>query len=213
MSYRCIIGKGHTDYKEILSLCDVLPVLENPFIRFRAFIIFMTVTYYFEPYMAPIGLLLFFLKHFLVNRYLGQKQTAVTETVLNVSDEEEDPEDKEEDKEEKKSIKEKLQAIQEVSFMVQNGLGYAAHFCEAVKNTFNFSVPFLSLIALVSLLLISLVLALFDLRTIIIVVGSVKFIKNLIVPGWESNNELLDFLSRVPDDRLLEETRELPGGQ
>ena len=33
-----------------------------------AFIIFMTVTYYFEPYMAPIGLLLFFLKHYIVTR-------------------------------------------------------------------------------------------------------------------------------------------------
>lgn len=33
-----------------------------------AFIIFMTVTYYFEPYMAPIGLLLFFLKHYIVKR-------------------------------------------------------------------------------------------------------------------------------------------------
>ena len=28
----------------------------------------MTVTYYFEPYMAPIGLLLFFLKHYLITR-------------------------------------------------------------------------------------------------------------------------------------------------
>ena len=33
-----------------------------------SFIIFMTVTYYFEPYMAPIGLLLFFLKHYIVAR-------------------------------------------------------------------------------------------------------------------------------------------------
>ena len=49
-----------------------------------------------------------------------------------------------------------------------------------------------------------------DLRTIILILGSVKFIKNLVVPGWESNNELLDFLSRVPDDRLLQETREIP---
>ena len=36
-----------------------------------SFIIFMTVTYYFEPYMAPIGLLLFFLKHYIVARYIG----------------------------------------------------------------------------------------------------------------------------------------------
>ena len=39
-----------------------------------AFIIFMTVTYYFEPYMAPIGLLLFFLKHFIVTRYYWNKE-------------------------------------------------------------------------------------------------------------------------------------------
>ena len=37
-----------------------------------AFIIFMTVTYYFEPYMAPIGLLLFFLKHYIVTRYTNK---------------------------------------------------------------------------------------------------------------------------------------------
>ena len=174
-----------------------------------AFIIFMTVTYYFEPYMAPIGLLLFFLKHFLVNRYLGQKQTAVTETVLNVSDEEEDPEDKEEDKEEKKSIKEKLQAIQEVSFMVQNGLGYAAHFCEAVKNTFNFSVPFLSWLAIIILTVVSIFLFFIPCRVIIMLWGINKFSRQLIMPGTVPNNELLDFLSRVPNDEMLRDSREL----
>ena len=45
---------------------------------------------------------------------------------------------------------------------------------------------------------------------VIMITGSIKFIKNLIRPGHEANNELLDFLSRVPDDKMLLETRELP---
>jgi hypothetical protein len=31
----------------------------------------MTITYYFEPYMVPVGLLLIFLKHYLVTSYIG----------------------------------------------------------------------------------------------------------------------------------------------
>ena len=79
-------------------------------------------------------------------------------TDINVSDEEDDNDDKEEDKEEKKSLREKLQAVQEVTALVQNALGYAAHFCEAVKNTFNFSVPFLSWLAIIILSSVSIFL-------------------------------------------------------
>ena len=193
-----------------------------------AFIIFMTVTYYFEPYMAPIGLLLFFLKHYLVSRsvllyfrtllgikllrisrYLSPKQPFITEADPNVSDEEDDTEEKEEDKEEKKSIKEKLQAIQEVSFMVQDALGYAAHFCEAVKNTFNFSVPFLSWLAIIILTVVSIFLFFIPCRVIIMLWGINKFSRQLIMPGTVPNNELLDFLSRVPNDEMLKDSREL----
>ena len=191
-----------------------------------AFIIFMTVTYYFEPYMAPIGLLLFFLKHYLVtrlvnryqiqlpqnivlSRYFGPKQLPLAEADVNLSDEEDDPEEKEEDKEEKKSIKEKLQAIQEVSFMVQNALGYAAHFCEAVKNTFNFSVPFLSWLAIIILTVVSIFLFFIPCRVIIMLWGINKFSRQLIMPNTVPNNELLDFLSRVPNDEMLKDSREL----
>lgn len=186
----------------------------------------MTVTYYFEPYMAPIGLLLFFLKHYLVtrlvnryqiqlpqnivlSRYFGPKQLPLAEADVNLSDEEDDPEEKEEDKEEKKSIKEKLQAIQEVSFMVQNALGYAAHFCEAIKNTFNFSVPFLSWLAIIILTVVSIFLFFIPCRVIIMLWGINKFSRQLIMPNTVPNNELLDFLSRVPNDEMLKDSREL----
>ena len=133
----------------------------------------------------------------------------MAEADLNLSDEEDDPEEKEEDKEEKKSIKEKLQAIQEVSFMVQNALGYAAHFCEAIKNTFNFSVPFLSWLAIIILTVVSIFLFFIPCRVIIMLWGINKFSRQLIMPNTVPNNELLDFLSRVPNDEMLKDSREL----
>jgi hypothetical protein len=40
---------------------------------FAAFFVFMTITYYFEPYMVPVGLLLIFVKHYIATSYIGNK--------------------------------------------------------------------------------------------------------------------------------------------
>ncbi len=46
-------------------------------------------------------------------------------------------------------------------------------------------------------------------RFLVIVWGINKFGKKLVRPNYEPNNELLDFLSRVPDDEELLDAREL----
>jgi hypothetical protein len=46
-------------------------------------------------------------------------------------------------------------------------------------------------------------------RFLVIVWGINKFAKKLVRPEFEPNNELLDFLSRVPDDEELLDAREL----
>ena len=98
--------------------------------------------------------------------------------------------------------------------MVQNALGMVASHCEAVKNTFNYSVPFLSWLAVVLIFAIALVLYFISLRFLVMVWGVNKFTKKLIRPDYEPNNELLDFLSRVPDDETLVDYREIRvGGQ
>ena len=142
-------------------------------------------------------------------RFSGQKNRAESVTDINVSDEEDDNDEKEEDKEEKKSLREKLQAVQEVTALVQNALGYAAHFCEAVKNTFNFSVPFLSWLAIIILSIVSIFLFFIPCRVIIMLWGVNKFSRSLLMPNSVPNNELLDFLSRVPNDEMLKDSREL----
>ena len=92
---------------------------------------------------------------------------------------------------------------------MQNALGYVAHLAEGVKNTFNFSVPFLSYLAIVVLLAIGVVLYYINLRYLLIIWGINKFSKKLIRPNYVPNNELLDFLSRVPDDEELIDYREM----
>lgn len=48
------------------------------------------------------------------------------------------------------------------------------------------------------------------LRYIILIWGINKFTKRLRKPNYISNNELLDFLSRCPTNRQLEQWEELP---
>lgn len=71
---------------------------------------------------------------------------------------------------------------------------YAKH-----QSTFDFTVPFLSVLAMVVLLLASVLLFFVPLRWLILVWGVNKFTKKLRSPNAIDNNELMDFLSRVPD--------------
>lgn len=105
--------------------------------------------------------------------------------------------------EEKKSLKERLQAIQEVTQTVQNSIGYIASLCERVKNLFNFTVPYLSYLAMILAILGAVVLYFIPLRYLILTWGVNKFSRKIVRPHSVPNNELLDLISRVPDDEEL----------
>ncbi|XP_016768666.1 multiple C2 and transmembrane domain-containing protein isoform X7 [Apis mellifera] len=120
-----------------------------------------------------------------------------------------DDDDDDKDKEEKKSLKERLQAIQEVTQTVQNSIGYIASLCERVKNLFNFTVPYLSYLAMILAILAAVVLYFIPLRYLILTWGVNKFSRKIVRPHSVPNNELLDLISRVPDDEELLNYREL----
>eukprot|EP00058_Branchiostoma_floridae_P016503 XP_002601991.1 hypothetical protein BRAFLDRAFT_82577 [Branchiostoma floridae] len=111
--------------------------------------------------------------------------------------------------EKSKSFKEKLQAIQDVCQTVQNGLDEVASLGESVKNAFNWTVPFLSWLAVITLAIATVVLYFIPLRYLVLVWGINKFTKKLRNPNAIPNNELLDFLSRVPSDEELIDCKEL----
>ncbi|XP_069137876.1 LOW QUALITY PROTEIN: multiple C2 and transmembrane domain-containing protein 1-like [Argopecten irradians] len=179
-----------------------------------AFIAYLVIVWCFELYMLPITLLIIFLKNFIIVSVTGAFASSSTmEDAYVDSDDEDDDDDKDKakkaDKEEKKSFKEKLHAIQEVCLQVQQGMDMAASLGERIKNTFNWTVPWLSMLAVIALTIGVVVLYSIPLRFLILAWGINKFTKKLRAPNAIPNNELLDFLSRVPSDSELIQYREL----
>uniref|UniRef100_A0A8C1HDI7 Multiple C2 domains, transmembrane 2a n=1 Tax=Cyprinus carpio carpio TaxID=630221 RepID=A0A8C1HDI7_CYPCA len=109
-------------------------------------------------------------------------------------------EDEDEKESEKKGLMEKIHMVQEIVLTVQNTLDEVACIGERVKNTFNWSVPFLSFLACLVLFLATAALYYIPLRYIVLVWGVNKFTKKLFNPYAIDNNEILDFLKRVPSD-------------
>ncbi|XP_012659898.1 multiple C2 and transmembrane domain-containing protein 2 isoform X2 [Otolemur garnettii] len=101
---------------------------------------------------------------------------------------------------EKKGLIERIYMVQDIVSTVQNILEEVASFGERIKNTFNWTVPFLSSLACLILAAATVTLYFIPLRYIILIWGINKFTKKLRNPYSIDNNELLDFLSRAPSD-------------
>ncbi|XP_046822719.1 multiple C2 and transmembrane domain-containing protein isoform X5 [Vespa crabro] len=201
-----------------------------------ALTLFVLGCYYFEPYMIPALALLILLKYYLlnmedgsgINQWICGQVAAVTGASLThqtsphfqdtsemmsddgpvtPGDDDDDEDDK--DKEEKKSLKERLQAIQEVTQTVQNSIGYIASLCERIKNLFNFTIPYLSYLAMTLTIIGAAVLYYIPVRYLILVWGVNKFSRKILRPHSVPNNEVLDLISRVPDDEEILNYREL----
>lgn len=181
---------------------------DSPPRSLAAFVLFLFVVWNFELYMIPLVLLsLLTWNYFLI---ISGKDNRQRDTVLEDMLEDEEEEDDKDDKDsEKKGFINKIYAIQEVCISVQNILDEVASFGERIKNTFNWTVPFLSWLAIVALCVFTLILYFIPLRYIVLVWGINKFTKKLRSPYAIDNNELLDFLSRVPSDVQVVQYQEL----
>ncbi|XP_065601547.1 multiple C2 and transmembrane domain-containing protein 1 [Cyrtonyx montezumae] len=200
---------------------------DSPPRSLAAFLLFLFVVWNFELYMIPLALLLLLAwNYFLIISGKDNRQhDTVVEDMLEDEEEEDDRDDKSlprSDKitwlwystsgilqEREKGFMDKLYAIQEVCVSVQNILDEVASFGERIKNTFNWTVPFLSWLAIVALCVFTVILYFIPLRYIVLVWGINKFTKKLRSPYAIDNNELLDFLSRVPSDVQVVQYHEL----
>ncbi|XP_037608952.1 multiple C2 and transmembrane domain-containing protein 1 isoform X6 [Sebastes umbrosus] len=170
-----------------------------------SFLLFVVVVWNFELYMLPLALLLLLVWNYF---FSCSRETAdmSVEAMFEWEDEEEDKEDKES---EHKGFMDKLYAIQDVFISVQSALDDVASYGERIKNTVNWTVPFLSCLAIAALSSATVLLYLIPLRYLVLAWGVNKFTKKLRDPYMIDNNELLDFLSRVPSDVQVMHYREL----
>ncbi|XP_068103709.1 multiple C2 and transmembrane domain-containing protein 1 isoform X4 [Hyperolius riggenbachi] len=181
---------------------------DSPQRSLAAFLIFLIVVWNFEIYMIPLALLLFLTWNYflIVSGKDNKTQDMVMEDMFEDEDEEDDKDDKDS---EKKGFMNKLYAIQEVCVSVQNVLDEVASLGERIKNTFNWTVPFLTWMVIIALCVATAVLYFIPLRYLVLLWGINKFTKKIRSPYTIDNNEILDFLSRVPSDVQLVQYREL----
>ncbi|XP_042250659.1 multiple C2 and transmembrane domain-containing protein 1 isoform X2 [Thunnus maccoyii] len=170
-----------------------------------SFVLFVVVVWNFELYMLPLALLLLLVWNYFFSSSRDTTDVSM-EAMFEWEDEEEDKDDKDS---EHKGFMDKLYAIQDVFISVQNALDEVASYGERIKNTVNWTVPFLSWLAITALCLATVLLYLIPLRYLVLAWGVNKFTKKLRDPYMIDNNELLDFLSRVPSDVQVMQYREL----
>nr|XP_046258857.1 multiple C2 and transmembrane domain-containing protein 2 isoform X2 [Scatophagus argus] len=158
-----------------------------------AFLVFVVTVWYWEFYMLP-----FFLVLLILWNYLQVRSGRVSQDLDNMDLADEDEDDEKES--ERKGLMEKIHMVQDTIITLQNLLDEIASFGERIKNTFNWSVPFLSSLAFLVFTFAAILTYYIPVRYVVLIWGINKFTKKLRNPYSIDNNEVLDFLSRVPSD-------------
>ncbi|KAM8763148.1 multiple C2 and transmembrane domain-containing protein 2 isoform 2-T2 [Acanthopagrus schlegelii] len=171
-----------------------------------AFLVFMVTVWYWEFYMLP-----FFLVLLISWNYLQIRSGRVSQDVANMDLADEDEDDEKES--ERRGLMEKIHMVQDTIITLQNLLDEIACFGERIKNTFNWSVPFLSGLALLVFAIATILTYYIPVRYIVLTWGINKFTKKLRNPYSIDNNEVLDFLTRVPSDVQKVQYSEIRGSK
>uniref|UniRef100_H3DPI3 Multiple C2 domains, transmembrane 2a n=1 Tax=Tetraodon nigroviridis TaxID=99883 RepID=H3DPI3_TETNG len=163
-----------------------------------AFLIFLVTVWHWELFMLPLFLLLIIGWQYF---QLTTGKACPNQEMVNMSMGDEEEEDEKIFKDAgKEGLMEKIHMVQEVVLVVQNVLEELANTGERIKNMFNWSVPFLSCLACLVLFVATLLLYFVPLRYLVLIWGVNKFTKKLRNPYTIDNNEILNFLKRVPSD-------------
>ncbi|XP_034089635.1 multiple C2 and transmembrane domain-containing protein 2 isoform X1 [Gymnodraco acuticeps] len=158
-----------------------------------AFLVFLVTVWNWEFYMLPLFLVLLIAWNYIQIR---SGRVAQDEDNMDVGDDEED----DEKESERKGLMEKIHMIQDTIITLQTLLDGIANFGERIKNTFNWSVPFLSGLAILIFVTATILTYYVPVRYVVLIWGINKFTKKLRNPYSIDNNEVVDFLSRVPSD-------------
>ncbi|XP_044047445.1 multiple C2 and transmembrane domain-containing protein 2-like isoform X2 [Siniperca chuatsi] len=171
-----------------------------------AFLVFVVTVWYWEFYMLP-----FFLVLLISWNYLQIRSGRVSQDLDNMDLGDEDEDDEKES--ERRGLIEKIHMVQETIITLQNLLDEIACFGERIKNTFNWSVPFLSSLAFLIFVIATILTYYIPVRYIVLIWGINKFTKKLRNPYSIDNNEVLDFLTRVPSDVQKVQYSEMRGSR
>ncbi|XP_045761290.1 multiple C2 and transmembrane domain-containing protein-like [Maniola jurtina] len=104
---------------------------------------------------------------------------------------------------EEKTVGGRIQDLQKMTITITNGIEFIVSYIERLNNLLTFKVPFLSYVAMTILLAASVALYYIPFNYFLMILGIYKFARKYLNPDRELNNDLIDFLSRVPDNIIL----------
>ncbi|XP_041974531.1 multiple C2 and transmembrane domain-containing protein-like isoform X2 [Aricia agestis] len=162
----------------------------------------VTFWYFFRMWMTPLLLVLPFAHYWLILR--NENQQLSTSCQIEEIDEEEEEVQKDD-----KTIKTRLNELQDLTFTIKNSIDYICSLLERIKNLVNFSVPYLSYLAVLALIGAAIAFYIIPANYLFMAFGIYKFTRKFLNPDRVPNNDILDFISRVPDNEILKEWREL----
>ncbi|XP_053606560.1 multiple C2 and transmembrane domain-containing protein-like [Plodia interpunctella] len=167
-------------------------------------IFWLLFNWYFRPWMVPLLLIIPFIwyrppKYFLVNwkSYIMRRMRNREQSI-------------DLDKIYRKTLWQKINNLQDLIYTAQIFLGKFASFGESVKNLFNFSDPYVSLLAIFFLLSISTIICLIPVKYLFMGWGIKKYVRKMIWPNRVPHSEVMDLISRVPNDEDLIDYELLP---
>ncbi|MGH0183625.1 UNVERIFIED_CONTAM: hypothetical protein FKN15_012394 [Acipenser sinensis] len=125
--------------------------------------LFLVVVWYMELYMVPLYLLLLLAWNYF-QMACGKGSSTQDLGSMGLGDDDDD----DEKESERKGLIEKIHMVQDIVITVQNNLEEIACFGERIKNTFNWTVPFLSSLACLVLVVAMVLLYFIPLRYIVL---------------------------------------------
>ncbi|XP_035429249.2 multiple C2 and transmembrane domain-containing protein isoform X2 [Spodoptera frugiperda] len=108
-----------------------------------------------------------------------------------------------------KTIKTRLYELQDLTFTIKDGIDYIVSLLQRIRNLFKFAVPYLSYLVMTVLIAATVALYIIPINYIFMALGIYKFMRKVLNPDRVPNNDILDFISRIPDDKMLKQWREL----
>ncbi|CAF3277495.1 unnamed protein product [Rotaria socialis] len=207
-----------TSILNVLKFIDYCFHWENPWLSFSAFMVSLIIVWNFELYMLPCIFVILLARNIVIEyrqgrlgkAYTGLNDETIAAMVQPAPVDEEMLDSEGNPKEQKKSFLSFISTIQDTILEIQGYLDAVASTFERVKNVFNFTVPWLSILLTIVLAIVAVILYYIPLRYLILAFVINKFTKRFRKPkDFIDNNEVADFISRLPSDVELMQFREI----
>ncbi|KAI5634766.1 c2 domain-containing protein [Phthorimaea operculella] len=107
------------------------------------------------------------------------------------------------------SLTSKIQGLPELTFSITEGIEYLETIYQKIINLVTFQVPFYSYFMMTLLLLAAAGLYLISFNYLMMMLGIYKYTRKHLNPTRVLNDDLIEFISRVPDNEILKDWEEL----